>query len=189
MERENLPSPFVGSKIKLRAVEKDDVEAILKHWNTYQTRRFLVNVMPMSRRMEEEWIEQVTANQKMGKEYVFVIERLSDGELLGTCGLHSISWIHRNAVLGIAIYNPANWNKGYGTETMQMLLNIGFNFLNLHRIELEVLENNPRAISVYKKVGFKEVGRRREAVYLEGTYIDSITMDILRNEYRNIKNE
>jgi len=189
MNNEVVSSPFIGKKVKLRPFEKEDVDMIMKNWNRYETRRYLANVIPMSRSMEEEWIQQITQEQKLGKSYVFAIERLSDGELLGGCGLHNLSSTHKNAILGIVIYDPKNWNKGYGTETMRMLLNIGFNFLNLHRIELQVLEFNQRAIKVYEKVGFKTVGRRREAIFLEGKYVDSIIMDILKEEFDKTDNQ
>ncbi|MHA1684773.1 MAG: GNAT family N-acetyltransferase [Candidatus Heimdallarchaeaceae archaeon] len=184
-----LISPFVGEKVRLRALEKEDIDAILEHWNTYETRRYLANVFPNSREDEKIWLEAVQANQRAKKEMVFVIERVEDQAFLGTCGLHNISWVDRTAVLGIAIHNPRNLNKGYGTEAMRMLLRIGFDYLNLHRIELEVLEHNPRAIHVYKKVGFKEVGRRRQVRYLEGKYFDSIIMDILKEEFEEIYKE
>lgn len=179
-------SPFIGEKIRLRQLEKSDIDAIIKDWNTYETRRYLGNIFPNSRADEEKWIERVQQNQREGKEYVFVIERIEDEAFLGTCGLHNISWIDRYAILGIAIYNPVNLNKGYGTEAMKLLLKIGFDFLNLHRIELEVFERNERAKHVYKKVGFKEVGRRRQTRYIEGKYWDSVIMDILKEEYEEL---
>jgi len=67
---------------------------------------------------------------------------------------------------------------------MECLLKFGFNILNLHRIELWVMEYNERAIHVYLKVGFKEVGRKREAHYLQGVYHNIVVMDILEEEFR-----
>ena len=49
---------------------------------------------------------------------------------------------------------------------------------------------NERAINCYKKVGFKEYGRRRESYFLDGKYYDHIYMDILDREFEGnyIKN-
>lgn len=41
---------------------------------------------------------------------------------------------------------------------------------------------NKRAISCYKKVGFKEIVRRRQCYYLKGEFYDEVYMDILREE-------
>ena len=42
---------------------------------------------------------------------------------------------------------------------------------------------NERAIACYKKCGFKEIGRRRKCVYIDGKYYDVVIMDILKEEF------
>ncbi len=182
-------SPYIGEKIKLRPLEKDDLDDIMEHWNTYESRIGLGLLIPMSSMMEAEFIESVHNKAKSGKEYVFAIEEISTENFLGTCGIGTINSVSRSAELGITIHNPANHSKGYGTDTMRCLISFGFNILNLHRIELLVMEYNERAIHVYNKVGFKEVGRKREAHFLQGIYYDVVVMDILEDEFRKIYSE
>lgn len=179
-------SPYIGDKVKIRALEKDDLDSIMEHWNNYESRIGLGFLVPMSSMMEAEFIEHVHNSAKNQKSYIFAIENLTSGEFLGTCGIDSINWTNRTAELGISIHNPANHSKGYGTDTMKCLLKFGFNILNLHRIELWVMEYNERAIHVYNKVGFKEVGRKREAYFLQGSYHDIVVMDILEEEFQEI---
>lgn len=100
-----------------------------------------------------------------------------------TVGFEQVDFISRSATLGIAIHDSGDQGKGYGTEAMILMLKVGFWHINLHRIELIVLDYNQRAKHVYEKVGFKEVGRKREAHYLEGCYYDFILMDILKVEF------
>ena len=99
--------------------------------------------------------------------------------------------INRNAVLGIFIGDKEYRSKGYGKEAIELILDFGFNYLNLHEIKLDVMAFNERAQKCYKKCGFKEYGRRRESVYLNGKYYDVISMDILRREFTGdyIKNK
>jgi RimJ/RimL family protein N-acetyltransferase len=179
-------SPYIGEKVKLRALEKDDLDSIMEHWNTFESRLGLGFLVPMSSMQEAEFIERAHEGAKSGKAYMFAIVHSKTDEFLGTCGIDSINTISRTAVLGIAIHNPANHSKGYGTDTMNCLLKFGFNILNLHRIELWVAEYNTVAIHVYKKVGFKEVGRKRESHFMQGKYYDLIVMDILEEEFRKI---
>ncbi len=72
-----------------------------------------------------------------------------------------------------------------------MLLDYGFNYLNLHEIQLDVMSFNERAIRCYEKAGFKQYGRRRESEYVNGKYYDRISMDILKSEFKEnyIKNK
>jgi RimJ/RimL family protein N-acetyltransferase len=46
----------------------------------------------------------------------------------------------------------------------------------LKTIQLEVFANNPRAIHVYEKTGFKETGRIPKKMLRNGKFIDSIVM-------------
>lgn len=74
-------------------------------------------------------------------------------------------------------------NKGYGTEAIRLLLDYGFNYMNLHSVKLELMSFNERALKCYKKCGFKETGRIRENRFINGNYYDTITMDILEREF------
>ncbi len=49
---------------------------------------------------------------------------------------------------------------------------------------LGVFAFNRAAIRCYQKVGFKEIGRRREARIIAGKAYDAILMDILEDEFR-----
>jgi RimJ/RimL family protein N-acetyltransferase len=64
-----------------------------------------------------------------------------------------------------------------------LVLEYGFNKLSLHNIILSVHEDAHAAIACYKKVGFKESGRRREWIFKNGKYYDVLYMDILAREY------
>ena len=74
-------------------------------------------------------------------------------------------------------------SKGYGTEAIRVLLDYGFNYMNLHSIKLTVFAFNERALRCYKKCGFKETGRNRENRFINGKYYDTILMDILAEEF------
>lgn len=112
-------------------------------------------------------------------------------EIIGSIGLHEINNINRTATLGIFIGNKEYWSKGYGTEAIQLILDFGFNYLNLNNIDLALMEFNERALKCYEKCGFKEIGRKRKCNFINGKYYDSILMDILAEEFTDsyIKNK
>jgi len=89
-------------------------------------------------------------------------------ELIGNIGFVNLDLINKVGELGIFIGNKDYWGKGYGMEAIQLLLDFGFNMLNLHNVYLRVFSFNKPAINCYKKIGFKEVGRIREAKQIAG---------------------
>ena len=126
------------------------------------------------------WKSNIVTVRKIQGE---ILDDKKTGEFIGGGGLFGINNIIRSAELGIAIYEEKNWGKGYGTDAMKVLLKFGFDYLNLNRIQLRVVDFNVRGIKTYKKVGFKEVGKLRATHFWEGEYSDQILMDILKSEW------
>jgi RimJ/RimL family protein N-acetyltransferase len=118
--------------------------------------------------------------------HAFSIIDLASDELIGRCALFDIDPINRGAMLGIGIGEKAFWNKGYGQEATRLLLDYGFNLLNLNNIMLGVLAYNARAIHCYQKVGSHEIGHCRQARIINGQKYDLIFMDILAEEFQSL---
>lgn len=118
--------------------------------------------------------------------YTFAIVDIGNDNLIGNCGLFAVDNIHQTAEVGLFIGDKSCWNKGYGTEALSLLIDYGFNALNLHNIQLRVFSFNKRGIRSYEKIGFKEYGRRREDVFIAGKRHDTIFMDILASEFKSI---
>jgi RimJ/RimL family protein N-acetyltransferase len=64
------------------------------------------------------------------------------------------------------------------------MLDYGFTALGLHSIMLTVFSNNERGLRAYKRAGFRECGRRREAWRLGNRAYDVIYMDCLATEFQ-----
>lgn len=135
--------------------------------------------------------EKKYLEENSGAISTFAIVTKDKDELIGNILLKNIKEINRAATLGIFIGNKNYWNNAYGTEAINLILDYGFNYMNLHSIKLELMSFNERALKCYKKCGFKETGRRRENVYINGKYYDVLCMDILKEEFTKqfIKNK
>ena len=55
--------------------------------------------------------------------------------------------------------------------------------MNLQRVELTVLEDKERARHLYEKCGFVYEGRKRQAKFKNGKFLDMLLYSILRQEY------
>ena len=136
---------------------------------------------------EEQWYQDTLTHRV--EEQPLAIEVKTDGgwKLVGDVGLMNLDQRIRSAEIGIFIGDKSCWDKGYGTEALQMILDFGFGSVNLNRIYLRVFETNPRGIHCYEKVGFQHEGRMRQAYYLDGKYIDVLLMSILKSEWMEQK--
>lgn len=168
-----------GNKVKLRAIQRSDIDLWLKWLNDEEVIRFLpARSAPITREFEEKFYEKT---QKSDQDMILVIETL-EGRPIGNVGLHSINHIFSNAEIGIAIGEKDCWNKGYGIEAMTLMTQLAFNRLNLHRVYLHVEAENISAVKCYEKIGYRHEGRLREHAYNNGRYVDLIVMGVLRGE-------
>jgi RimJ/RimL family protein N-acetyltransferase len=175
---------YYGEKVRLRALEMEDLDNIMKHWNNFELRQYLGTQIPMSRHAERQWLERATTMDpwKDGG-MVLAVEEKKTGEFLGTVSVFGISKQHKRAEFGIALHNPENLGKGYGTDTTRVMLWVAFHVLGLNSVYLFTLDVNERAQKAYENAGFKRAGVFRKGAYLKGTYHDFIIMDILKEEF------
>jgi RimJ/RimL family protein N-acetyltransferase len=175
-----------GKQLRLRSFEIADAEIINQQFNQLETRQFLDMPYPFSLEDMKQWIKKTWETRKNHQNYFFAIEQFDTQQLLGVCGLMHISKINRKAELMIVIYDKQYHDKGYGSEAVRLLLDFGFNQLNLHRIFLFTHDINKRAQRVYEKIGFKPGGRRRQASFFEGSYHDLLLYDMLASEFSGV---
>jgi RimJ/RimL family protein N-acetyltransferase len=174
-----------GKKVVLRPVKRSDIDHFLRWFNDPEVMRFHGAYLPMTKMAEEKWIEDLATSIPAGKEVVFVIEALDDNnKAIGNIGLHRISPKDRCAEFGISIGEKSHWGKGYGTEATRLIIDYGFNQLNLHRISSGAFAFNERSIRMQKAVGFQEEGRQREIMFNNGEFHDLVLFGLLRDEWK-----
>ena len=176
-------SIIYGERVRLRAVERSDVSHFYDWVNDPEVTYGMALYLPMSTVDEQAWFERVT--QRVQEEKPLAIEvRQDDGwRLIGNCGVFAVDWVNRLAELGIMIGEKPDWNKGYGTEVMRVLLRHCFETLNLNRVFLRVYADNTRARRAYERAGFVEEGALRQARFKRGQYVDVVLMSVLRSEW------
>ncbi len=128
--------------------------------------------------------EQREAIEKaLAQDNTLMLVAEADAQIIGLAAAWGgVRWASRH-VVGIGIDVHADWrNKGVGTALMRGLLDWARANPIIHRVELEVLTNNPRALHVYEKLGFVVEGRRRDAFFKDGVFVDILVMSLLLGE-------
>jgi RimJ/RimL family protein N-acetyltransferase len=174
-----------GNKVQLRPVKRSDISYFLKWFTDPEVIQYLSIYLPMTEMVEEKFIENM-GTERVPSRVLFVIEALT-GEAavpVGNISLGGINSKDHFATFGIAIGDKKYWSKGYGTEATRLIIKYGFEQLNLHRISSNAVSFNERSIRMHLRVGFKEEGREREAVYKNGRYHDHVAFGLLRTEWR-----
>ena len=104
------------------------------------------------------------------------------GRAVGACGLNVDAGNHR-ASYWVGIFVGELRGQGLGREITRLVAGWGFETLGLHRIELEVLSENERAIRCYAAVGFRREGVRREAELYPDGWRDFVYMGLIASDW------
>lgn len=169
---------MVGQRIYLSPMDPEDYVVYTRWLNDLEvTRNLTLAHRQITLDNEREALERIS------QEHNYAIVTLDGDILIGNCGLMGIDNVNRTAELGLFIGDAGYRGRGFGGETIGLLLDYGFNYLNLNNIMLRYFAYNNAGKRCYEKSGFRQIGCRRQAKLIGGQYYDEIYMDILASEY------
>lgn len=178
--KSSRPYVIKGEKVGFKALHRDDLPRAVEWFQNLELITHLSNRGRVeTAESEAAWFDRALKNED--GEVHFAIFELKRDRYIGGTGLFNIK-PGNHATLGICIGDPTCWNKGYGTEAVQLMVQYGMFFHNLWNVRLGVYGYNDRARRAYLKAGFKEVGRFRGTILLGGKRYDDVWMDITRDE-------
>ena len=103
-----------------------------------------------------------------------------EGRVAGYAGLKRLGGRQAHGGHIFLAVDAGRHGQGIGTALVQKLLDLADGWLMLERVELSVLETNPRAQRLYERLGFQVEGRKLGSVVSQGAYVDEILMARLR---------
>lgn len=115
------------------------------------------------------------------EEITWGIQPKGSDELIGICCLGDFEVRSRRAVIGYDLAQK-EWNKGYATEAVKVLVDYGINRMELNRIEAFITPGNDASVRVLEKLNFTREGLVRERDLIKGELVDGIIMAILKKD-------
>jgi RimJ/RimL family protein N-acetyltransferase len=112
-----------------------------------------------------------------------VVAASDDERLAGEAVVWGIDLHNRSAHLGLSLL-PEYRGRGFGTEVTSLLCYYGFSIRGLHRLQVDTLADNQAMISAATRVGFTQEGVRRQAVWVDGHFMDEVVLGLLSDNWR-----
>ncbi|KAI3173135.1 hypothetical protein DTO046C5_3482 [Penicillium roqueforti] len=110
--------------------------------------------------------------------------------LTGHLSLSSLTGLdyahHRNAVIGISTADGYR-GKGYGGEAINWALHWAFQHGGLHRVSKGAFSFNHNALRLYRRPGFVDEGREREAIYYRRAWHDTVGLSMLEHGWEVLR--
>lgn len=172
---------LTGERVYLRPFTPADADLVLAGANEPTSAKLTGTHATFTREQIDAYIQRNLAPGADRAAFIFADR--ADDRAVGEVVINEIDEDNRSANIRIAIFDPADWSKGYGTDALRLMVRYGFESLKLHRIELGVYDFNPRAVRVYEKIGFRREGVLRDALLWDGEYHDMVLMSVLEQEW------
>ena len=169
-----------SARLSIRLMERGDLEDLRQMHNVDDVLMKLTDPTHVSEVQQETWFQSASTSRTSRR---YVARLRSSGAFVGMFRVDSIDYINGNAFVGCDI-DPTHQRQGYAREFYGYILDYLFDVCRLHRVELVTLEDNERALNLYKSLGFVIEGQRREAIFRDGQYKNLVAMGLLADEWR-----
>jgi len=180
---------FEGKDVRLGPIDhqKDpEIESKWTHDSEFMRMMEISPARPMSAAIIKKQYEKLEKQIDESKNlYHFAIRAKEDDRLIGKADVQWIEWTNGNGWIQLGIGSAEDRRKGYGSQVLRMLTRFAFAELNLFRVSARIPEYNEAAIALFKKFGFEEEVRRRQALDRDGRRWDLLVFGLLNSDWQN----
>ncbi|MCW0953344.1 GNAT family N-acetyltransferase [Weissella ceti] len=174
---------YFGEKVKLSHFKQED-GAIFARDQWDETFLDLIAIQAIHPFTEKDWIKVFEEASNNDEAVEFTVRGKEDDKLLGMAGVSDID--HKNQIgeISVGILNAENRNRGFGKETLNLIVEYAFNQLNLRKLILRVVSYNERAIHLYETYGFQQEARFKAEVFHQGQWEDVYRYALFQDDWR-----
>ncbi len=140
---------------------------------------------PNTKEDSKAFVNQVLIDKSKSprRRYVYAVVLKETDELIGAGEINARDFSNKSGDIAYIIH-PDYWGKGFATVVAKLLIDFGFETINLHRIFAYCNPNNLGSVKVLEKAGLTHEGRLRENLLMKDGWRDSLIYSILENEWK-----
>lgn len=168
-----------GKNISLRAIEPSDIDLLYAWENDTENWNVSLTQTPFSRFVLEQYITSAHQDIYTAKQLRLIICDAEE-KAIGSIDLFDFEPNHLRAGIGILIADKTDRRKGYATEALEILIQYGFEALNLHQLYCNISPDNEASILLFQKHGFQITGIKKAWLRTGNSYKDELLLQKIR---------
>ncbi|WP_224490788.1 GNAT family N-acetyltransferase [Robertkochia flava] len=169
-----------GDNCYLRALEPEDLEVLYILENDETVWEVSETLAPYSKFVLKEYLANSHRDIYDVKQLRLAICNYKH-RILGFIDLYDFNPRNKRAGIGIVILDKEDRNKGVGRESLKLLMNYAFGVLDLHQVYANINEDNLASIHLFTRLGFEQVGVKRDWTYAGGTYKNELLFQRIKD--------
>ena len=179
---------WVGERVRLRGYEPADSEADAEfEAHTADQRSGWKVFPPRSSAARKAQLDEIMVAKPTDNETRFslTIARLTDDRIVGSLTLHGSDIVNGVFSFGIAV-GAEHKGQGYAGEAIVLALRYMFDERRFQKCESDVFDFNAASLSLHRKLGFVEEGRKRRHLFMGGEYRDMVMFGMTAEEFHEL---
>lgn len=172
---------FVGEKVRLRAMEPEDLNFLYQMENDPSLWSISNFTVPYSRAVLQAYIDNSMNDMFADRQLRLIICNYSQDRPVGIIDITDFEPMHGRAEIGISLLQEER-GKGYGTEALSLLSDYVFTFLHFKQLNAHILVNNVDSLHLLHHAGFVDCGVLKEWWRIGDKYYDVVLLQKVRLE-------
>lgn len=170
-----------NEKILLRAVEPEDLEYLYKWENDTRLWIHGNTLAPYSRFTLQQYIEEAQQYDIFQSNQLRMIVCLKDSAaIVGAVDIYDVDAHSRRAAVGVVIDEEYR-QQGLAQQTLDLLQEYSFRFLNLHQLYAYISVENERSIELFEKAGYQKAGVLKDWIYSLDGHEDVVLVQLIND--------
>ena len=186
-----LEYPIKTERLILRPLQMSDLHDLLLYYSMEIVTRFLYIEPKNIEEMEDSLQSKIrhTSLQEKGDKLTLAVVLPEENRVIGEVSLFLKKPEHNTAEIGY-VFNPDYHGHGYASEAAGMMLKIGFQHYNFHRIFARCDARNIASYKVMERLGMRREAHLIQNEFVKGEWTDELEYAILKDEWlKNHSNE
>lgn len=181
---------LIGELIQLRALEPTDLPLLYRWENDSSVWSVSGTLVPFSKFVLEEFVNQAHQDIYTNKQLRLMIDHryvndldgspTGESRCIGCVDVFDFDPKNKRAGVGILIADQNDRGKGFATEALHLIIDYGFEILDLHQLYSNIRVDNESSLALFKRLGFEVTGLKQDWVYEKGRFMDEYTLQLLR---------
>ena len=167
-----------SDRLLLRQITAADVNEIYELRSNKDEMKYIPRPLCITHEDAMELVKMIQQKIEENEGINWAITLKGDDRLIGYIGHYRIKWEHFRSEIGYMILPKYN-GQGIVSEAIKLVVQYGFNEMNMHSLEGIIDPENAASARVLEKNGFVKEAHFIENEFFDGKFIDSVVYTLL----------
>ncbi len=168
-----------GERVRLRAVEPEDVDPMYVWENDPAVWRVSGTTAPFSRHQLARFVDEQRYDIFQTRQQRLIIEAVAEQRAVGCVDLFEVDPLHARAGVGILIHPAAARGSGFAREALDLLAGYARDVLHLHQLWCSAEASNTASLTLFRRAGYTETGLRRDWLWTPDGFADERFLQLI----------